>query len=410
MSIAEGVAARVSYKAYTSGEMVSNQLPDIATSPGASGGQQLRNTTCSLKLGKDVYRPNERSSTRQTRSVRHGTQRVSGGVSGDYSPGTYFDFFEAAFRGNRVASKSVTETQVTSLAADGSAGTLTLGAGNWSDHFEAGDTVRITNHAEAGLNNINFVLLGFTGAVADVYPKPVTAAADTTVTITRPGAKVSVPLSGHVSRKFAVEVHQQDLDLCRLFTEIRIGGVQLRSPATGNATVDFSMMGRDMKLLTGAQAPYFTSPAAETDTDILAAVGGLLIVGGTRVGVVTGLDMNLNLNPASDAVWGQNFVPEVHLGKAAVTGTITALLEDGYFLNQFINEEEIGVLAHMKADSSANGAFNTIQLQRIKFTDADAPSQGEGSQTITMPFEAMLPDAATGYDRSTIVLHDSEAV
>lgn len=408
MPIAEGSAARVAAKWYADGTMVSNQLPDIATAPGSSGGKLLRNTSVSLKLAKDTYKPNERSATRQNRSLRHGTKRVTGGLSGDYSPGTYFDFFEALFRGTREAAKIITQTEITSLEAVG--GQLKLGSSTWAAHFEVGDTVIVTNHSEAGICNINFVIFGMSGDLADVFPTPINAAADTTVTITRPGAKVSVPLDGHVSRKLAVEVNQPDIDMSRLFTELRVGGAQLRMPASGVATADWTMMGRNMHLLKGAGAPYFTAPAPESTSDILAAAGGLLIVGGVRVGVVTGLDVSINLNPSSDPVWGQDFVPEIHLGRTEVTGTITALLEDDVLLNHFINEEEIGVLAHMKADSTVDGAFNTLHLQRIKFTDADAPSQGEGSQSISMPFEALLPDAETGYDQSTIVLHDSDAV
>ncbi len=83
MSLAEGVSARITAKFYASGVMASNALADIATAPGASGGQVIRRVASTLKLAKDSYQSGEVRNDRQIADFRHGTRRVTGKVLTD---------------------------------------------------------------------------------------------------------------------------------------------------------------------------------------------------------------------------------------------------------------------------------------------------------------------------------------
>jgi hypothetical protein len=110
------------------------------------------------------------------------------------------------------------------------------------------------------------------------------------------------------------------------------------------ATIDIPMMGRDMEIYTGASAPFYTSPTAATSTGIFAAVNGLLQVGGTTVGVVPGWISHEPESDRSDAVVGQNFVPgNVSLGRANVTGNMTAFFQDSTLIADFKNETEVSI-------------------------------------------------------------------
>jgi hypothetical protein len=175
------------------------------------------------------------------------------------------------------------------------------------------------------------------------------------------------------------------------------------------ATVEFPVMGRDMEIYEDSSAPFFTSPSAETTTGIFAAVNGLVRVNGTNVGVVTGVTMQLNLNPTGDPVVGQNFVPEIFLGRANLTGQITAEFEDADLIGNFKDEDEISILLYLTTTSDADSPAVTILLPRIKFSDADAPAQGEAGQTITLPFQALKYVGSTvGVPQTTIQIVDTE--
>ena len=418
MPLAEGVSASIRYKAYATGVITSNAQPVSATDPAASGGQILRRVSSSLKLTKDSYQSNEVNTNRQIQDFRHGIKRVTGSISGEFSPRTYFDFLEAACRGTKSAPVSLSQTQLTSVAADNPTSKFTFAGGDpVALGMRVGDILRFTLMSDSDNNAKNFLITGFGGASnreVTVYPAPDTQTADATFTVTTNGTTgqaVFVPSSAFVSRKFGVEIHSADIDVSRFYTECRVAGFTLQLPATGLSTIEVPMMGRDMETLSAGSAPFFTAPAAATTTGIFAAVNGLLRVGGVTVGVVTGLNVQMDLSPSSDAVVGQNFVPEIFLGRANVTGQVTALFEDLTMLNYFRNETEISILAYLTTTNALGAPACSIYLPRVKLSDADVANEGEQGQVITMPFQALRGDGSVlGDEATTIRFVDSEAV
>lgn len=415
MSLAEGISARVTYKAYSTGVISSNTQPTSSSDPGASGGQILRRTSCSLNLSKDTYQSEEIRTDRQIGDYRHGTKRVQGSINGELSPGTYWDFVEAVCRGTESAAIAKTESDYTSVAADNGTSTFTLGGGApVTDGYRVGMIIRFTNLSEALNNSKNFMITGFSGTsnrVISVYPAPTTMSADTAFNMTSVGKRVIVPASGHVSRKFAVEVYHSDLDLYRMFTECRVGGMNFDLPATGMAKVDIPMMGRDMESASGGSAPFFTSPTDVTGTGILAAVNGLVRVQGVNQGVITGAQINIDLSPSADAVVGQNFVPEIFLGRTQISGQFTAFFEDLTLVNYFKNETEVDVLLYLLASSADAADAMTIHLPKVKFGNAEIGLQNEQGVPITLPFTCLrYLGSAAGIDQTTAAFVDTAAV
>ncbi len=418
MSLAEGVAGSIIYKAYSTGVITANTQPTSTVDPAVGSAQILRRVSSTLKLAKDTYQSNEIRSDRQIADFRHGVKRVTGGISGEYSPATYFAFQEAALRATKSSAVSLSNTDLTSVTSDNTSSSFTFAGGNpVTLGLRIGDIVRFGTLATTANNATNYLVTGFSTAnnrTMSVYPAPTTdASADSTFTLTSNGTSgkaVFMPSSSFVSRKFAVEVNNSDVDVSRLFTECRVGGFDLKLPATGMATCDIPMMGRDMEIYTGASAPFFTSPTAAGTTGIFAAVNGLLRVGGSTVGVVTGLDISLNLNPSSDAVVGQNFVPEIFLGRANITGTATAFFEDSTLIADFKNETEVSILCYLTTTSAVNSPAVSIYLPRLKFGDGNVSDSGEGGQSISMPFQALKADGTTAGDEATTIrIVDTEA-
>ncbi len=418
MSLAEGVQGSIIYKAYATGVITANTQPVSTVDPAVGSAQILRRVSSSLKLAKDTYQSNEIRSDRQIADFRHGVKRATGAISGEFSPATYFPFIEAACRATKSAVITQTQATLTSVAFDSVTGITFAGGTPVTAGLRTGDIIRFTGlTVGGGVNNAtNFLITGFSGTsnrVLAVYPAPTTATADTTFSCTSNGTTgkaVFMPSSSFVSRKYAFEVNNNDVDISRLFTECRVGGFNWKLPATGMATCDIPVMGRDMEIYSGASAPFFTSPTAAGTTGIFAAVNGLLRVGGSTVGVVTGLDINLNLNPSSDAVVGQNFVPEIFLGRANITGNMTAFFQDSTLIGDFKNETEVSILAYLTTTSAVNSPAVSIYLPRLKFGDGNVSDAGEGGQQISMPFQALKADGTTTGDEATSIrVVDTEA-
>ena len=328
MPLAEGISALVVYKFYASGAISANSEPLIASEPGASGGQRLRRVGCTLDLTKQTFESEEFRSDRQVVDYRHGSRSVTGEISGELSPGTYRDFFQALMRGTWVLPPSaITQAQATSVIPD-TGGTLTFGSGDLNAlGVRVGSVVRFTSGLAAGNLNVYYLVTGMsgtTGRVFNVSPAPATTqTAQTTFSMTVVGGRLTPPASSPVSRKLAVEVNHEDLDISRLFTELRINSCNMSIPPNGMGTVSFGMTGRNMQLLSGAAAPYFTSPTAETTTGVLAGANGAVIVGGSAIGIVTSFDCSVDLAAEAEPVIGQNFVPEIFLGRLRVSGSMT---------------------------------------------------------------------------------------
>lgn len=413
MPLAEGVSARIAYKAHATGVITPGVEPDLASDPGASGGQILRRVSSTLSLGKDTYQSAEIRSDRQIADFRHGVKRVQGNIAGELSPLTYGDFFQAAARGTWAAAVTADESDMTSVAADNATSKFTFGGGNpVTQGLRVGMVMRFTGLSEAANNGENFVILAFGGSnnrEVTVFPAPTTMTADSEFEVASIGKSLIVPSSGHERRKFAIEIWNDDIDVARLFTECRCGGFTLDLPPTGIATAAFDFMGRNMHPYDGGDAPFFTAPAAATTTGLLAAVNGLLRVKDETVAVITGLNIQLQLSPSADPVVGSDLVPEIFLGRANVTGQMTAFFEDADLIEDFIAEAEISILAYLTASSALGAQAMTFFLPRVKLGGANPTTEGEAGQAITLPFQALkYQGAAAGVQQTTIQIHDTE--
>lgn len=413
MSLAEGVSARVSYKVYTTGVISSNSQPVSTSDPGVTGGQILRRVSSSLKLAKDTYQSAEVRVDRQIADFRHGTKRVTGGINGEFSPGTYWDFIEAALRTTDAAAITADNNDFTSATFDAAASNVVFGGGDAHvKGFRIGDIIQFTNLAVSANNSINFLITSMSGSnrTLGLYPAPTTETADVAFNVTAVGRSLYMPSTGFVSRKFAIEHWFDDIDIARLFTECRVEGFNIQLPPSGLTTIDFTFMGRDMEVYSDSNSPFFSGPTDVGTAGILAAVNGVLLVGGTRVGVVTGLNVQAALGGSSDPVVGQNYVPEIFLGRLNVTGQLTAMLEDVTLINDFKNETEISILAMLTTTSAADSPAVSIYLPRVKLGDADVAVTGEGAQIITAPYQALkFATAAAGVDATTLRITDTQA-
>jgi hypothetical protein len=375
--------------------------------------QSLRRVSSSLSLTKDTYQSAEVLKHRQISDYRHGTRRGAGDISGELSPTTYKDFMEAACRGTWAAQADITQATGAMSSATVSIATnvITASGGSFiTSGLTVGMVIRLTAGFLAGNMNKNLTITALTATAITVVGATLTDEAGpiATWTIDVPGKSVYVPATGHTNRSFTFEINYPDIDVSELYTGMRVGRMQIGLPASGMATMTLGLMGKDASFLTAGNAPYFTGTVTDpTSTGILAAVNGSLIVAGTAVGVVTGMEITMDLSPQSDAVVGSNNVPAIFLGTANITGNMTVLFQDDTFLQDFDDETEVSVMLRMDVDSSANSDFVSIVLPRIKFGTANISRQGNGGVPITMSFQALKKATTTGWVASSLVIQDS---
>ncbi|HWU79504.1 MAG TPA: phage tail tube protein, partial [Caulobacter sp.] len=301
------------------------------------------------------------------------------------------------------------------IAGSGQNYTLTRAAGSYlTDGFKIGDVVRLTAGAFNPANvQKNLLIVTLTATVATVRvingstmvaEGPVTGA---TLAVT--GKKSLVPLSAHTNDYYTFEEWYPDLGRSEAYADQQVGQAALNLPATGNATISLDTVGRTRTL--GA-AQVLTTPIAETVTDILTAVNGVILVNGAPVANVTGAQVTINGNAAhSDAVVGSNVVDDIQRGRIAVSGSFTAKFDNVTLQTIFDSRSTTSLVLAVTEDATFNADFVVINLPMIKLT-GDTPDDGEKAVIRTYPFTAQINGAggaALATDQTIIAIQDSAA-
>lgn len=403
MGTASGIYKQVAYKKEATYGVI----------PAAAAAQAIRRVTSSLDMTKDTYQSNEIRPDFQMSDFRHGGRKVAGSINGELSAKTYADFMAAALKKAFATTAPITGASITIGGADG-AYTITRAAGSFlADGVKVGDVVRLT---AGGFNVANMnknimvtgvVALALTGLVLNasalVAEGPIAAA-----TVTVAGKKTMIPQSGHTDDSFSIEHWYPDVPANEVFSGCKVSKIGLSLPPSGMATCNVEFVGKDS--LPGT-AQYYAAPNPITTTGTMAAVNGVLRVGGATVANVTGLTIDIAAAQSGDPTVGSNTVAFQAAGRVLVTGQLTATFNNTTLRDAFYNETEISLYAAFTADNSAASDFITFCIGRLKVGGA-SKDDGEKTITQTIPFQALLNiagGATLATDLTTIAIQDSAA-
>lgn len=409
-TIAQGVDKKVVIAEQTA-------LGTIAAVDAASAAY-IRRVTSNIELKKETYESSEIRTDQQVADMRHGVRSVEGTISGELSPGAYEMLMESVLRKDWTA--GVSDAANTGVAAANTAtatGTFTRDDvdGSWiTDGFKVGDVVRCTGFTESNNNSHNFLITALTATVMTVYGLdgvgPTTEAKGDSVTTSVVGKKSYVPTTGHTNTYFTIEHNYSDIGISKVFTDCKFSNMTVKLPPTGMATIDFGVKGLDADDYTGASAPYFTGPAALGTEGILAAVNGVIVIQGSAVAIITGLDFTVDGSVIlADACVGANTRSDVMDGRVKVSGNLSAYLIDETFFNYFEDETEIAILCAFTESNDADADFIGFSMNRVKI-GSNSDDDGEKGLIQSMSFTALLDTAGgSGQDteETTISIQDS---
>ena len=400
MPTATGINKIVSYKKETT----------FGVLPAAAGAQTIRRVSSSFNLAKETYQSEEIRTDYQITDFRHGVRSVEGNVSGELSAGTYADFLASALARNWTAATPTT-LDSTTIASVGGTYTITRTTGSYlTDGVRVGNVIRLTGFATAN-NSKNLLVIALTATVATVIAlnsntlTPETVASGGAYTVT--GKSTYAPTTGHTDDSYSFEAWYSDINQSEVYTGNKVNTVGIALPATGLTTVEIGFMGQDLKQRGATQ--YFTSPTAQGNNGIFAAVNGALIVNGSPVALVTSANININRNMTSEAVVGSNVKPEIYEGRIVVEGDFSTLFQDGVFANYFDTEAEISLVIALTANSSANSEFMSFTLPRLKLS-TDTKDDGEKGLVSQNSFQALKGTGTNGFEATTIMIQDSSLV
>lgn len=407
-AIAQGISKITVYKKQTA----------LGTPASGAGGQTLRRRTSTFALTKDRFENDEIATHQQSTGSQAGTKATTGKLDGLLSPATYKDLMAALLRRDFTAGASVgSQIDVTAAVTSAPAGTFTDASNGWiTAGIKVGDVVRFSGFVGATANNDhNFLVTGLTAGVMTVYPLDgvavVADAAGDSVTCQVVGKKTYAPMTGHTKDYFTFEEYYPDITpvVSERYADVMVAKMDVSLPASGNATVSFDLPGLS-RSVTASQV--LTTPAAETTTEVLTAVQGVVVANGVVQGILTGINFSVDGQVSKvGPVVGSSSNPDQSRGRIKVTGQFSALFSDKTLMDLYAAETAITLLFAMTETTLPNSGFMAFTLGKVKLI-SDAPDDGEKGIQRTYPFVAELNDAggaATAYDQTIIAIQDSAA-
>lgn len=199
--------------------------------------------------------------------------------------------------------------------------------------------------------------------------------------------------AGVVRRTFTIEREFADLETgekYHRFTGCEFNKLELDVNANAMVTGTFSIIGKDM--IAAATPVVGSTYANPLSTSPLDSFTGVLKEGGQTIAVITEIKLSIENGLESRYVVGDKTSINPSVGRAMVTGNITAFFEDSTLITKFINETTSSIEFSLP---DPEGNVLTFVMPRIKYSGGQPDTNGDGPITLSMPIDALY-DATSG--------------
>jgi len=381
-----------------------------------NSGRQLRRVSATPNIIRDAFTSQEILPSQQLRDARLGARRTPLAFAGQFSPGSFNEFIEGMLRRDYSAGVSATGMTVTAVA--GPPGTFTRAAGSWlADGFKVGDVVRFTGFTSgAAANNArNYRITDLTATVMTVtgVAKEVVVAAASAAGIgcSVTGKKTFIPAANHIYTPYTIEDLQPDTIpvSSHRYQDMRMQAFIIRLPATGLATIEAQMIGRDRQKGTAA---HFVNPAEPNARNSFAGVSGLVRVNGADIATVTSATLQISCPVEAIPCIGTDKVPDNFQGVIGVQMQLSLYFTDDTFMDLYDAETEFDVSVMLNSDTTVNSDFVQIVTNRVKLLGLQ---KNDSDRAIIQSAQVQVLEHVTGagagtkYEATTISIQDSAA-
>ena len=200
---------------------------------------------------------------------------------------------------------------------------------------------------------------------------------------------------GTTVQSFSIEEAQDEISVYRKVTGAIANGFQLQSPVDGLTTITFDLLAKGMTIDGTAMDSdgYTAQPYRQPFTH----VGGTISEGGSSIGYVNSVSLNVSNNLSPAYIWGSGQTDDLIPGMVDVTGSLDVFFTDAVLINKFIN----GTASSLSFTLTDGEHTLQFSMPNIRYTGASAPVEaGSGQRLVSLPFRALF-DSTAG---STIVV------
>lgn len=392
MAFSSSRAVSVVYKAQSA----------IGTAESGTGGTGFRANSGGLNLSITPIESGESRRDGMSTRGRHGSRNVSGSYTADLSLGSFDDLVASVFWGAFDTAISIDDETVamSSATVSVSSNVITASGGSFiTAGLRVGDVIRSTEGLNAADLNKNIIVTALTATAitcvrADGVAMTDVAGPVSAWTITR-ARKV---MQGTTKSAFTIEETETDIDGSEIFEWCRPSSFTISMQPNGMGIVTFNFVGRNMATATGESSPSLTSPTYTTSIG-LTAVEAKILLGGTAVTDLTGVELTFDRRAAGNPVVGSNLTPDVFANTATLTGTITALRQDLTRTAAALAESESSLILLFQENESAPQDYICIHVPYMTLTpDSKSELGTDGPRSQTLGIMAGADGRGGAYD------------
>lgn len=192
--------------------------------------------------------------------------------------------------------------------------------------------------------------------------------------------------AGLIRHSFTFERAFTDIGQYQQFQGCQINTMSFSIQTNAMITGQIGVLGMGVGFTQAALDP---TPDTARGGSPLDGFSGSLEEGGSAIGTVTGIELNIDngMNPAF--VLGSPVAAAILPGRINISGTISAYFQNMDLLRKFVDETESSIKVTL-----GNGTDSSylVTLPRIKYSGGDNAVDGEGAVVLNMPFQALYDD------------------
>lgn len=392
----------------------------LGTIASGSGALLIPLTGGTLKASKQAIVSNQVRQDGMSVRGRHGSQSFTADYKGELQNNNYDTLLAALMRTTPTAGVAVTQATggMASATMSISGSVITFSTGNViTVGIKCNDIISFTVGAAAGDLNKNLRVQSLTATTITVAETLTTVAGPvTTYSFSVRGHKIINPASGAlVPTYFTLEEYEMDSDVSTVAQDVKVGKVSLAGQPNGMVTCDLGFVGTgNVQALTGASAPYFTTPALSSTSALpYSVIDATLRLGGTDIIELTSFNLSIDMGLVATAVVGAKYAPDVFSGVMKTALTMSMLRKDLAAFSDFLAETTYSFSALLQITGTAPLTFLSINVPYFTLGGVD-PSElkrdgGPRTQTITIPDSLIGVDTrGSGYDATEVSFQYSE--
>ncbi len=190
----------------------------------------------------------------------------------------------------------------------------------------------------------------------------------------------------------AFEAGHVDIGQYLLYNGVTIDSLAIDIKPNKINSAGVTVLGQALAVPSGTSAATTTNVANSNSP--MDAFSGVLKEGGSAIGYLTGVKLDLKNGDEAANVLGSRTMLDYFQGRLEVTGEITGWFEDGTLLTKWINGTESSLEFSMWG-TPTNKTLDFL-LPRTKYLSGEAPTNTEKGITQTFKFQALY-SSSSGY-------------